>query len=142
MTLPRGVIALLAVGLLALVGGHVGLSGATFSAQKSNPGNTLTAATSFPGIRVASGTYTGNGTDNRTITGVGFQPDAVIVKASTALDAPITTEARSVMMSVRSSIVTALARSAAIRPSSRSRGAIVDGGRLSPSRAVASMAPS
>jgi hypothetical protein len=57
------------------------LSGASFSASKSNPSNTFTASTSFPGIRVASGSYTGNGADNRTITGVGFQPNAVIVKS-------------------------------------------------------------
>ena len=29
---------------------------------------------------MASGTYTGDGTDDRAITGVGFQPDVVIVK--------------------------------------------------------------
>ena len=32
---------------------------------------------------IISGSYTGNDTDNRAITGVGFQPDAVIVKADT-----------------------------------------------------------
>jgi hypothetical protein len=57
------------------------MSGASFSASKSNPSNTFTAASSFPGIRVASGTYTGDGTGPRSITGVGFQPDAVIVKS-------------------------------------------------------------
>jgi hypothetical protein len=57
------------------------MSGASFSATKSNPSNTFTAASSFPGIRVASGSYTGNGNDNRGITGVGFQPDVVIVKS-------------------------------------------------------------
>lgn len=56
-------------------------SGASFTASKSNPSNSITAATSFPGIRVASGAYTGNGTDNRAISGVGFQPDVVIVKS-------------------------------------------------------------
>ena len=56
-------------------------SGASFTGTKSNPGNAFNAATSFPGIRVASGTYTGNNTDNRAITGVGFQPDVVIVKS-------------------------------------------------------------
>lgn len=30
------------------------------------------------------GTYTGNGTDNRSITGIGFEPDAVIVKNATS----------------------------------------------------------
>ena len=56
-------------------------SGASFTASRSNPSNSITAATSFPGIRVASGGYTGNGSDNRAITGVGFQPDVVIVKS-------------------------------------------------------------
>lgn len=31
-----------------------------------------------------TGTYTGNGVDNRPITGLGFQPDGVIIKAATA----------------------------------------------------------
>ncbi len=56
-------------------------SGASFTATKSNPSNTFTTASSFPGIRVASGSYSGNGSDNRAITGVGFQPDVVIVKS-------------------------------------------------------------
>ena len=33
---------------------------------------------------VLTGTYVGNGADNRPITGLGFQPDLVIVKATTA----------------------------------------------------------
>jgi hypothetical protein len=37
--------------------------------------------------KVAVGTYAGNGLDNRSITGVGFSPDYVIVKASTASEA-------------------------------------------------------
>jgi hypothetical protein len=57
------------------------LSGASFSASNSNPNNSFTASSSFPGIRVASGSYTGNGADNRSISGVGFQPNAVIVKS-------------------------------------------------------------
>lgn len=83
MKLRTVAIALLALSLTALAGRQVAVSDATFSAQTQNPGNTFTASTSFPGIRVASGSYAGNGTDNRNITGVGFQPDAVIVKAST-----------------------------------------------------------
>ena len=31
-------------------------------------------------MQVKTGSYTGNGTDNRTVTGVGFQPDVLIVK--------------------------------------------------------------
>jgi hypothetical protein len=77
------IMALLALGLAAVATRQVAVSDASFSAQTLNPGNTLTASTSFPGIRVESGFYTGNGSDNRNITGVGFQPDAVIVKSST-----------------------------------------------------------
>jgi hypothetical protein len=91
MKLRTVAIALLALSLTALAGRQVAVSDATFSAQTQNPGNTFTASTSFPGIRVASGSYTGNGTDNRNITGVGFQPDAVIVKASTTQIAVVRT---------------------------------------------------
>jgi hypothetical protein len=56
-------------------------SGASFTATKSNPSNAFTAASSFPGIRVASGSYTGTGAAGRAITGVGFQPNVVIVKS-------------------------------------------------------------
>ena len=56
-------------------------SGASWTASKSNPSNAFTAASTFPGIRVASGSYTGNGSNNRAITGVGFQPDVAIVKS-------------------------------------------------------------
>jgi hypothetical protein len=38
-----------------------------------------TSATPQP-LRLATGTYTGNGADNRSITGTGFQPDVVIIK--------------------------------------------------------------
>ncbi len=34
--------------------------------------------------RMATGSYTGNGVDNRAITGLGFQPDMVYIKARTA----------------------------------------------------------
>jgi hypothetical protein len=54
---------------------------AAFVATLSNSGNSFQAAAIFPGaIKMASGTYTGNAADNRAITGVGFQPDFVIVK--------------------------------------------------------------
>ena len=33
------------------------------------------------GAWMLTGTYTGDGTDNRPITGLGFQPDVVIVKS-------------------------------------------------------------
>jgi hypothetical protein len=91
MRLRAVAIALLVFGLAALAGREATRSDASFSAQTANPGNTFTASTSFPGIRVASGSYTGNGADNRNITGVGFQPDAVIVKSSTAQEAVMRT---------------------------------------------------
>jgi hypothetical protein len=79
---PRGRVAVALVLILVLVAAWTtATSGASFTATKNNPGNSITAATSFPGIRVASGAYTGNGTDSRAITGVGFQPDVVIVKS-------------------------------------------------------------
>jgi hypothetical protein len=71
-------ITVLLAGVTVAAGGQ--LSGAALSAQSSNPGNQFTAASSFERLRVASGTYTGNGNDNRNITGVGFQPNLVIVK--------------------------------------------------------------
>jgi hypothetical protein len=45
-------------------------------------GAPLTLNTS--GMRVASGSYAGNGSDNRNINGVGFQPDVVIIKGDTS----------------------------------------------------------
>jgi hypothetical protein len=78
----RGRLAIAAALVLVVIAAWTtATSGASFTATTSNPSNTFAAASSFPGIRVASGTYTGNGLDNRTITGVGFQPDAVIVKS-------------------------------------------------------------
>jgi hypothetical protein len=59
---------------------------AAFVATISNSGNSFQAAAIFPGaIKMASGTYTGNATDNRAIT-VGFQPDFVIVKDTNATE--------------------------------------------------------
>lgn len=40
-----------------------------------------------PVANIASGTYTGNGSDNRNITGIGFNPTAVIVKQSSTAQA-------------------------------------------------------
>jgi hypothetical protein len=67
----------LAVALLAL-GASTAL--AAFVATLSNTGNSFQAAAIFPGaIKMASGTYAGDATDNRAIA-VGFQPDFVMVK--------------------------------------------------------------
>ena len=40
----------------------------------------LTPGPAVPGYEVLTGTYVGNGVDNRPITGLGFHPDLVIVK--------------------------------------------------------------
>jgi hypothetical protein len=78
----RGRLALAAaLALVAIAAWTTAPSGASFTAASSNPGNSFTTASSFPGIRVTSGAYTGNGIDNRAITGVGFQPDVVMVKS-------------------------------------------------------------
>jgi hypothetical protein len=67
----------MAVALLALA---VPAALAVFVATLSNSGNSFQAAAIFPGaIKMASGTYAGDASDNRTIT-VGFQPDFVMVK--------------------------------------------------------------
>lgn len=68
----------------------IGVSDAGFTSSSANP-TQLTAAVSFPGIRVATGSYTGNGADNRTISGLGFEPDIVIVKGASALAAVLRT---------------------------------------------------
>src|SRR5918999_53371 len=70
--------------LLALAGAGVRATIAAFVATTENPGNTFTAASSFDNtLQMATGGYTGNGSDNRAFS-VGFQPDYVIVKADIA----------------------------------------------------------
>ncbi|MGE3843690.1 MAG: Ig-like domain-containing protein, partial [Vicinamibacterales bacterium] len=44
----------------------------------------LFATTPVVRAEVLTGSYTGNGSDNRAITGLGFQPDVVLIKAATA----------------------------------------------------------
>jgi hypothetical protein len=67
----------LGVALLALA---VPVAVAAFVATASNSGNSFQAASIFPGaIKMTTGSYTGDGTDDRAIT-VGFQPDFVVVK--------------------------------------------------------------
>ena len=74
----------LAVALLALA---VPVAVAAFVATISNSGNSFQAASIFPGaIKMATGYYTGDGTDDRAIP-VGFQPDFVIVKDSNNTEA-------------------------------------------------------
>lgn len=57
---------------------------AAFVATTANTGSSFQAASIFPGaIKMATGTYAGNGVDGRAIA-VGFQPDFVIVKSESA----------------------------------------------------------
>jgi hypothetical protein len=68
----------LALALLALA---VPAAIAAFVATTANTGSSFQTASIFPGaIKMASGTYAGNGVDGRAIA-VGFQPDFVIVKS-------------------------------------------------------------
>lgn len=78
----RALALLAAVGALVL-GVVVGVTHAAFSSVADSTG-TFTADTRFDGLRMATGSYTGNGADARAITAPGFRPDVVIVKASTA----------------------------------------------------------
>lgn len=68
------------------------MSGASFTAVKANPANTFQAASSFGGgVRLATGSYTGNAVDNRAIADAGFAPDVVIVKGNNGQAAVIRT---------------------------------------------------
>jgi hypothetical protein len=51
--------------------------------DQGDTSNAATFSVGTSGIRVASGSYTGNGANARSITGAGFQPDLVIVKRNT-----------------------------------------------------------
>lgn len=73
--------AILSLLVLAAFGCGGAAAIAAFTATTANPGNSFAAAGSFGGMRVATGTYTGNGADNRTIA-VGFAADLVIVKGN------------------------------------------------------------
>lgn len=72
-------IALLTLAVVAVGAGNLAFSGASYTAARSNPANSFAASSQFS-LRYASGSYTGNGSDDRTITGVGFQPDVVLIK--------------------------------------------------------------
>jgi hypothetical protein len=70
-----------ALAALLLVGVPVAV--AAFTATTSNSGNSFQSASIFPGaLKMATGTYTGDAVDGRAVS-TGFQPDLVIVKAST-----------------------------------------------------------
>ena len=73
---------LIALAICLLVGTAGGATLAAFSSQTSNSGNSFTAASTFPGqLRMATGSFIGNEADGRAITGLGFQPDVVIIKS-------------------------------------------------------------
>jgi hypothetical protein len=90
---PRLPLALLAVALLAAAIAGISSSGALFTAQRSNPGNDFSSSSYFGFFD--SGSYVGDGNDNRSITGVGFRPDVVIVKGDTGQTAVIRTSTMS-----------------------------------------------
>lgn len=77
--MKRGTLTLIiAIAVAALIGATL----ASFSSLTSNPSNSFEAAATFP-PETATGTYTGDGTDNRVIS-VGFQPGIVLTKEETA----------------------------------------------------------
>ncbi|MGA2286222.1 MAG: hypothetical protein ABSG55_08135 [Dehalococcoidia bacterium] len=96
MLVRRGLLVALVLGLaisglaaIAIADG-LGLS----SDQTDNSGNTFTSAVCFPGVnpmRLATGSFTGSGVDDRQISGVGFQPNVVVVKSATTRVAIIRT---------------------------------------------------
>jgi hypothetical protein len=53
--------------------------------NQSNLGTFITLGSEEPSL-VMTGYYSGNGVDNRAITGVGFKPDIVIIKSSSAVN--------------------------------------------------------
>ncbi|MQA72774.1 MAG: hypothetical protein GEU88_00195 [Solirubrobacterales bacterium] len=70
---------LLALGLVVMLAATA-VAVAAFTATSTNPSTAFRAASSFPGMRVATGAYVGNLLDDRAITTVGFRPDVVIIK--------------------------------------------------------------
>lgn len=76
----RVILTMLLVGLGGMSAAS-SLSSASFTAQRTNPQNAFAAAPAFD-FRVATGTYTGNNADSRSIAGLGFAPDLVVVKGN------------------------------------------------------------
>ncbi len=75
---------LITLACVVALGALVGTTLSAFSDETANSGNSFEAASNFPGnLRMASGSFTGDGADNRSID-AGFEPDLVIVKASTS----------------------------------------------------------
>jgi hypothetical protein len=59
--------------------------------ESANSNEASATKTGAAAMRVATGTYTGSGIDNRAFTGLGFQPDIVMIKISTATSGVIRT---------------------------------------------------
>lgn len=76
--------------LVVVVGALAVSTFSAFSDQTSNASNAFTANTSFP-MKFASGTYNGNNADPRAFTGIGFQPDVVIIKGNNTQTAAMRT---------------------------------------------------
>ncbi|MBI1886016.1 MAG: hypothetical protein HYS09_06865 [Chloroflexi bacterium] len=64
---------------------------AFYQSWESANSNEASATKTGAAMQLVTGTYTGDGTDNRAITGAGFQPDVVIIKGNTAQVAVIRT---------------------------------------------------
>lgn len=76
----------LLLGGAAVFAGAAALGGGTYAAftsQEVNPGNTISTAASFANLAVASGSYTGDGVDNRQMS-LPFDANVVIVKGDGA----------------------------------------------------------
>ena len=80
-----------AVLLLAAAAALMGGAAGTFTDQAQVDGNTFSTGTWVTSTRLATGTYTGNGADNRAIAGLGFQPDAVFLKCTCGVSAVVRT---------------------------------------------------
>ena len=76
----RGIFATAAFALLVWIALSAGPTFGSFTQTGANSGNSFTAASDF--FRFASGSYTGNGASGRAITGVGFKPGLVLIKAN------------------------------------------------------------
>ncbi len=79
---PRGTASFLVASVLLLGAAVFPGTLARFVDTPNVPGNVFQTRTCF-GSHVVSGSYLGNGNDNRAITGVGLAPDLVIVKSRT-----------------------------------------------------------
>lgn len=70
-----------AVAVVCCAGGGAASWAAFFSTTTSSDNSAATAG-SFAHLQMQTGSYSGNATDNRAITGLSFQPDLVLVKGN------------------------------------------------------------